>query len=516
MKLYNTLSRQKEELVPVEPGKVKVYTCGPTVYLFAHAGNFRAYVFADTLRRVLEYLGYEVKQVMNITDVGHLTSDDDSGEDKLDKQARQVGKAPEEIARFYEEAFWRDAEKLNILRPHVACRATEHVTEMIDLIRRIEANGFAYRTSVGLIFDTGKYPDYARLGRLNLEEQRAGARVKVDPERRNPSDFALWITNQPKHLMQWDSPWGRGFPGWHVECSAMSIKYLGERFDIHTGGIDHIPIHHTNERAQNFAATGHEVVSLWSHNAFLQLGEARMGKSEGNIVTIPELEQQGFEPMAFRYLCHTALYRMPLSFTPEAMESAKNGLRGLRELGLNAQGWQRQGFKGSRVQGFEGSQEEEAETDWTQALRQEFREAIADDLNIPQALAVVWSLVREGNRRKDRRAWEALLDFDRVLGLGLGKVAEVTHQTHGGIGFTGKVTFSSFPPNTPPEVKDMAARRLKARAERNWAEADRLRDEIAELGYLVEDTKDGWRLKRNTSPRPSPRSGEGEEPKRKS
>lgn len=458
MKLYSTLSRQKEELTPVEPGRVKIYTCGPTVYWFAHVGNFRAYVFADTLRRVLEYLGYEVRQVMNITDVGHLTTDDDLGEDKLDRQARQAGRTPEEIARFYEAAFWQDAGKLNILRPHVVCRATEHIAEMIELIQRIERNGFTYRTSVGLIFDTGRYADYWRLGRLNLDAQQAGARVQVDPERRNPSDFALWITNQPKHLMQWDSPWGRGFPGWHVECSAMSIKYLGERFDIHTGGIDHIPIHHTNERAQNFAATGHEVVSLWCHNAFLQLGEARMGKSEGNIVTISELEQQGFEPLAFRYLCHTALYRMPLSFTPEAMAAAKNGLRGLRELGLNALAWPTEG------------------EDWTRTLRQEFRDAIADDLNIPQALAVVWNLVREGNRRKDKRASEALLEFDRVLGLGLGQP-----ETAG---------------EAPAEVVELAVLREEARKRRDWAGADRLRKEIAERGYLVEDTRDGWRLKR--------------------
>ncbi|MEO0079285.1 MAG: cysteine--tRNA ligase [candidate division WOR-3 bacterium] len=457
MRLYNTLTRQKEELAPVEPGRVKVYTCGPTVYWFAHAGNFRAYVFADTLRRVLEFLGYEVRHVMNITDVGHLTTDDDLGEDKLEQGARREGKTPQEIARFYEEAFWADARKLNIQRPHVVCRATEHISEMIELVRRIEANGFAYRTSVGLIFDTGKFPDYWRLGRLNLGEQRAGARVQVDPERRNPSDFALWITNQPKHLMQWDSPWGRGFPGWHLECSAMSMKYLGERFDIHTGGIDHIPVHHTNERAQNFAATGHEVVSIWCHNAFLQLGDTRMGKSEGNIVTITELEEQGFEPLAFRYLCHTALYRMPLNFTREALESAQNGLRGLRELGLNAQGWP-----------------ESTGADWTERARQEFREAIEDDLNIPQALAVVWNVVREGNRRQDRRAWKAVLDFDQVLGLGLAQTAE----------------------RPPEDVTRLAEQREAARQAKSWAEADRLREEITKLGWIIEDTKEGWRLKR--------------------
>lgn len=461
MKVYNTLTRQKEEFVPVEKGRVRIYTCGPTVYWFAHIGNFRAYVFADTLRRVFEYLGYEVRHVMNITDVGHLTTDDDLGEDKLEAGARREGRTPEEIARFYEQAFFADAQKLNILRPQIVCRATEHIPDMIELIQRIEANGFAYRTSVGLIFDTGRYPDYWRLGRLNLEEQRAGARVAVDPERRNPSDFALWITNQPRHLMQWDSPWGRGFPGWHIECSAMSIKYLGEEFDIHTGGIDHIPIHHTNERAQNFAATGREVVRYWMHNAFLQLGEARMGKSEGNIMTVTELERQGYEPLAFRYLCLTAHYRMPLNFTIEALQGAQNGLRGLRELGLNARTWQ----------GVAG------ESEWLERAQLEFRTAIEDDLNLPQAMAVVWSLVREGNRRQDRRAWKLLLDFDRVLGLRLGETVEGEQEI-------------------PADVRALAEEREQARRLRDWARADRLRAEILSRGFVIEDTKEGWRLKR--------------------
>ncbi len=456
MKVFNTLTRKKEELVPVEPGRVKIYTCGPTVYWFAHVGNFRAYVFADTLRRVLEYLGFEVRHVMNITDVGHLTTDDDLGEDKLEAGAKREGRTPQEIARFYEEAFFRDAERLNILKPTVVCRATEHIPDMIELIKRIEKNGFTYRTSVGLIFDTSRYPDYWRLGRLNLEEQRAGARVEVDPERRNPSDFALWITNQPKHLMQWDSPWGRGFPGWHIECSAMSMCYLGEEFDIHTGGIDHIPVHHTNERAQNFAATGKEVVHYWMHNAFLQLGDSRMGKSEGNIITISTLMEQGVEPLAFRYLCHTAHYRMPLNFTSEALVAAQHGLRGLRELGLNAQNWS---AGADRV--------------WLDTLRKDFQSAVADDLNMPQAMAVVWELVREGNRRQDRNAWELLLEFDRVLGLRLG-VAE----------------------DAPLPVRRLAEEREAARRAKDWVKADQLRKEIFSQGWIVEDTRDGWRLKR--------------------
>ncbi len=461
MRLFNTLTRQKEELKPLVPGRVGIYSCGPTVYMFAHVGNLRAYVFADTLRRVLEYLGFSVKHIMNITDVGHLTSDEDTGEDKLEKGARAEGKSPQELARFYENAFWADCDRLNILRPHVVCRATEHIDDMIRLIRRIEENGFTYRTSVGLIFDTAKYPGYAQLARLNLAEQQAGARVKVDPERRNPSDFALWITNQPNHLMQWDSPWGRGFPGWHIECSAMSIKYLGERFDIHTGGIDHVPVHHTNERAQNFAATGHEVVTYWVHNAFLTVGENRMGKSEGNLVTLGELQQSGAGPADFRYLCHTALYRMPLSFTAESLRSARNSLRGLLDFGCTAQTWPK------------------GDDSWLAPWREEFRAAIADDLNIPQALAVVWNIVREANRRLERNAWEAILDFDRVLGFGLDRL-------------------TLAPETVPAEVLKLVKERQAARHARDWPTSDRLRDRIAELGFSVEDTAQGPRIK----PRP--------------
>lgn len=458
MRLYNTLTRQKEEFRPLEPGRAKIYSCGPTVYMYAHIGNFRSFLFADFLRRGLEYCGLEVRQVMNITDVGHLTDDEDTGEDKLEKGARAEGKTPEQIARFYEDAFWHDADALNLLRPTRACRATEHIPEMVELVRRIEANGFAYRTGVGLIFDTGRYPDYARLARLNLAEQQAGARVAVDPDRRNPADFALWITNQPRHLMQWDSPWGRGFPGWHLECSAMSIKYLGERFDIHTGGIDHIPVHHTNERAQNFAATGQEVVSFWLHGAFLTLGEARMGKSEGNLITLAELGERGFRPADFRYLCLTAHYRSPLSFTEESMAGARNSLNGLVEFGRNARAWA--GGDPERLARF----------------RPEFRAAVEDDLNLPQALAVGWGLVREGNKQQNRAAWDLLLEFDRVFGLGL-------------------ETLAGLETRVPAEVEQLVEAREAARKAKDWPTADRLREKLAELGWQVEDTPAGPRAR---------------------
>jgi len=470
MKLHNTLTRQKEELRPVEPGRVKVYTCGPTVYLYAHIGNFRSFTFADLLRRALEYSGLEVEHVMNVTDVGHLTDDEDSGEDKFEVSARREGKSPEEIARFYEDAFWLDAAKVNLLRPTRVCHATEHIGDMIELVRRIEANGFAYRTGVGLVYDTSKFPGYADLARLNLDEQRFGERVAVDPGRRSPADFALWITNQPRHLMQWDSPWGRGFPGWHLECSAMSIKYLGERFDIHTGGIDHIPVHHTNERAQDFAATGHEVVNTWMHGAFLTIGDARMGKSEGNIITVSELEQRGYRPLDFRYLCLTALYRTPLSFTRESIQGAHNSLEGLVDFGRNAHGWKASG-----------------DTSWTEPFRAEFRGAVEDDLNVPQALAVAWNLVRESNRRQDRAGWDALLDFDRVFGLSLERLSEMVGGSQIGTGWD----TVSRPPGTPESVVRLAVDRIKARRERDWERADALRREIESHGFLVEDGKDG-------------------------
>jgi cysteinyl-tRNA synthetase len=410
-----------------------------------------------------------------------LTSDEDTGEDKLEKGARAEGKTPEEIARFYEAAFWADIDRMNILRPHVVCRATDHIPDMIEFVRRIEANGFAYRTSVGLVFDTAKFPGYAELARLRLDEQQFGARVRVDHERRSPADFALWITNQPKHLMQWDSPWGRGFPGWHVECSAMSIRYLGERFDIHTGGIDHIPVHHTNERAQNFAATGKEVVACWMHNAFLTIGDARMGKSEGNLVTISELAVKGVSPAEFRYLCHTALYRMPLNYTAESLKSAQNSLRGLVDFGRTAQAWP------------------EGDDSWLAPWRDEFRAAIADDLNVPQALAVVWNIVREANRRQERGAWDAILDFDRVLGLGLADVAKTQrHDVAQGTNVTASLRVGVSPIGTPTEVVELAQQRQSARDTRNWAESDRLRTLISDMGYVVEDTKEGWKLK----PRP--------------
>jgi cysteinyl-tRNA synthetase len=479
VKLYNTLTRKKEELNPVEPGKVKVYTCGPTVYMYAHIGNFRSFIFADLLRRVLEHLGHEVEHVMNVTDVGHLTDDEDAGEDKFEVSARREGKTPEQIAKFYEDAFWHDVERVNMLRPTRVCHATDHIRDMIELVRRIDANGFAYKTKVGLVYDTSKFPGYPDLARLNLDEQRFGERVAVDAERRNPADFALWITNQPTHIMQWDTPWGRGFPGWHLECSAMSMKYLGENFDIHTGGIDHIPVHHTNERAQNFAATGREVVNIWLHGAFLTVGDARMGKSEGNLITLSELEQRGFKPAAFRYLCLTALYRTPLSFTRESITSARNSLHGLLDFGRIAQAWQ-----------------QAEDSSWLDPYRKQFRDAIADDLNLPQALAVVWNIVREANKRQDRNAWDAILDFDRVFGLGLKKLAAtVTHTVRTGTSASAQLTLVSHPADTPEQVVKLAAERCEARKAKDWARSDRLRDRITELGWVVEDTPDGARVK---------------------
>lgn len=315
LRLFNTASRKMEDFSPVNPPHVRLYTCGLTVYYYTHIGNLRTYTNSDILRRTLEYLGYNVKHVMNITDVGHMTSDEDAGEDKLEVGARREGKTPWEIARFYEDYFFSSLEQVNILKPHVICRATEHIADMIALIQRLEQRGFTYKTRVGVIYDTSKFPDYARFAGLDLEGQQAGTRVEVDVERKNPWDFALWVVNQPNHIMQWDSPWGRGFPGRHVECSAMSMKYLGEEIDIHCGGIDHVRVHHTNEIAQSEGATGKQFVRHWFHSCFTNVEGQKMSKSLGNLYTLEDATSRGFSPFSLRYFFLGSSYRKTNNFT---------------------------------------------------------------------------------------------------------------------------------------------------------------------------------------------------------
>lgn len=334
LKLYNTLTRQKEAFRPIdEKGKmVKIYSCGPTVYNYAHIGNMRAYIFMDTLRKVLAYNGYQLNHVMNITDVGHLTSDADEGEDKMAKSAKEQHKSVYEIAKMYTQAFLEDIEKLNIQKPEHIVKATDHIKEMEEYVKEIVDNGYGYETSKGIYFDTSKLPTYGELSRIDLKNQKSGARVEVDPEKRNPLDFALWIKSPKEHIMKWDSKWGLCYPGWHIECSAMSRKYLGDVFDIHTGGVDHIPIHHENEIAQSKGATDKNLANTWMHVEFLLIDNGKMSKSLHNVYTLKDLCEKKIQPLAYRYFTFSAHYRNKLNFTWEGIQSAQVALNRLREL----------------------------------------------------------------------------------------------------------------------------------------------------------------------------------------
>ncbi len=459
MRLFNTLTRQKEEFRPSEDNKVKMYTCGPTVYNWAHIGNLRSYIFADVLRRVLEYDGYAVEQVMNITDVGHLTSNADEGEDKLEKGAAREGKTAWEVAEFYTNAFKEDIKKLNVQEPSVWCKATDHIKEQIEFVKKLEEKGFTYRTSDGIYFDSSKLPEYAELAKLDIEGMKAGARIDMR-EKRNITDFALWkfSPKDEKRVMEWDSPWGVGFPGWHIECSAMGTKYLGNVIDIHTGGIDHVPVHHTNERAQNIAVFGKPVVRFWMHHEHVLIGEAKMSKSKENFLNLNSIIEKGFDPLALRYLYLSAHYRSRVNFSWESLEAAQNTLKNLYE----------------RVLSWDGNSAGDMLSDGDYQSR--FMDAINDDLDTPRALAVVWEMIKDNNLGEaDKRA--AILKFDKVMGLGLAhlKKEEVA---------------------VPAEVQDLINARNKARLEKNWAESDRLRDEIEKRGFLIEDTAEGVKVKK--------------------
>ncbi|MBN1824616.1 MAG: cysteine--tRNA ligase [Candidatus Eisenbacteria bacterium] len=459
------MTRRVDPFEPLEPGRVGVYGCGPTVYNFAHIGNLRTYVFEDVLRRVLEEAGYEVSLVMNVTDVGHLVSDSDTGEDKMEKSAARAGKTIHEIADFYWEAFRSDMKRLGIREPETWCKATEHISEQIDLIRRLEEKGFTYRIEDGIYFDTSKLRDYGKLARLDVKGLMAGARIEMTAGKRNPTDFALWkfSPSDKQRLMEWDSPWGVGFPGWHIECSAMSVKYLGERFDIHCGGVDHIAIHHTNEIAQVEAAYDHDWVRWWMHGEFLVLpseeegGEgAKMAKSGGNFITLDRLVEKGFDPLAYRLFCLGAHYRAPLTFTEEGLRGAANALDRLRNRVVAL-----------RAAGGEGKVLEEH--------HRPFWEACADDLNTPRALASMWGLLRdESAADADRYATLALMD--RVLGLGVESMVEREAEVD-------------------EEAAAMVAARQEARARKDWAEADRIRDALLARGFAVEDTPEGPKIR---------------------
>ncbi|MFH0952107.1 MAG: cysteine--tRNA ligase [Patescibacteria group bacterium] len=455
LKLFNTLTRRKETFKPLKAMRVGMYTCGPTVYQYAHIGNLRAYIFADVLRRTLEYNGFSVQQIMNITDVGHLTSDADEGEDKVEKSAIESKTTVEEITDKYTKAFQEDIKLLNIQEPSKWVKASEHIKEQIALVKKLEKKGFTYKTSDGIYYDTSKFKDYGAMAKLDLAGLQEGARVEKNLEKKNLTDFALWkFALGKKRLMEWDSPWGRGFPGWHLECSAMSMKYLGERFDIHTGGVDHVPVHHTNEIAQNYGATGQQVVRFWLHNAFLNLDMAKMAKSLGNIFIIRDLMAKKFNPLSFRYLNLLAHYRQTIEFSLESLTASQNALDNLYDRVRNMTAEPKTGCADYEKQ---------------------FNRAINDDLNTAQALAVVWEMMKSDN--PDSAKLKSLYLFDKVLGLGLEDVVKE------------KI-------DIPAEVKVLINERDKARVNKDFAEADRLRNEIAKAGFIVEDSNTGQRVKK--------------------
>ena len=457
LSLYDNYTRSLRPFAPLATdGSVGLYTCGPTVYDYQHIGNFRTFLFEDVLKRVLQFNGYRVRHVMNITDVGHLVSDADSGEDKMEKGARRTGKSAWEIAQLYTDAFVADASALHMLDPEVLCRATDHIAEQIAFIADIERNGYAYRTADGVYFDTSKQADYGFLARLDRKGLESGIRVEIG-DKKTPTDFALWKFSPPgsQRQMEWDSPWGRGFPGWHIECSAMAQKYLGDYFDIHCGGEDHIPVHHTNEIAQTEARVGTRLANFWLHGYFLLQNDAKMAKSAGEFLRIASLVERGHDPLAFRYLCLTTHYRSQLNFTWDALDAAATGLARLRA-------------------GFHALAEAGAAAP-DPMLLERFTADINDDLNLPRALAVAWETLRGSLPDAAKRA--TLTRFDAVLGLGLPQ-----WQPRADV--------------VPPDIAALADARLAARNAKQWAESDRLRQELQDAGWDIEDRSGGYRLRR--------------------
>lgn len=461
--LNNSLTRKKEKFVPLIQGKVGIYSCGPTVYWNQHIGHMYAYVQWDVTVRLLRYLGYEVKWVMNVTDVGHLTSDGDSGEDKMEKGAKREGASVWDIADKYIKQFVESLELLNVHKPDVLPRATDHIKEQIGLIEKIEKNGFSYKTKKGVIFDTSKFSDYSKFAGLKLDRLQTGKDVEEDLDKKLPWDFFLWVTGNKEHIMQWDSPWGKGYPGWHIECTAMSTKYLGDKFDIHTGGMEHIPVHHTNEVAQGFAAFGEKTANYWLHNAWLMgKGGEKMSKSLGNFVTAQQLVEKGYDPIAMRYLILTSHYRKGLNFTWESLTASQSALMNLREIVS--------GLKSGQPGRTALSEEKLKKVD---DFRERFIGALSDDLNAPQALAILWEMLKSNVPAEDK--YDLALSFDEVLGLKLNIEAKAI--------------------KIPEKVKEMTDEREQLRKEGKFGEADKLRVKIEEAGYTIEDTEKSSKLK---------------------
>ena len=460
MKLYNTLTRSKDEFVPMSGNEVGIYSCGPTVYNYAHLGNLRTYVFMDILRRVLKYNGFKLRHVMNITDVGHLVSDADEGEDKMLKGAREQKKTPWEIAEYYTRVFMEDTDALNIEKPEIICKATDHIPEMIAFVEELVKKGYGYETSDGIYFDISKFPGYGKLSGISLEDQMAGARVEVNEEKRHPADFALWKKAPPEHIMQWESPWGMGYPGWHIECSAMSMKYLGDTFDIHTGGVDHIPVHHENEIAQSEALLGRPAVRFWLHGEFMMVDNGKMSKSLNNTYTVKDLRDRGYNPLAFRFMCLNAHYRNKLNFTWDGMAASQTAYNRFMEGALTHR---------------DGS--ETVDQALCDAFLKDFEEAINDDLNIPRALGVAWNVVRHPQKSND--LYKLLVKMDSVFGLGVENASVETE-----------------PAQLDREIEELIAQRQKARQEKNWKLADEIRDKIRSMGIELMDTPDGVKWKK--------------------
>ena len=448
---YNTLTHSKDKFKPIDKKEVKIYSCGPTVYKDATIGNMRTNIFQDNLRRILEYNDFKVKQVMNITDVGHLVSDGDTGEDKMIKSAKEEGKTPLEIADYYTKLYFKDLDRLNIELPEIICKATEHIQDMLKAVEKLVKKGYAYETSTAIYFDISKLDKYPVLSNLDLENQKAGARVEVDGEKRNPHDFAIWIKAPENHLMKWDSPWGPSYPGWHIECSVMSQKYLGEVFDIHTGGIDLIPTHHENEIAQSKGMCGKIPANYWMHGEFLLIDGGKMSKSLGNVYLLQDIVDRGYDPLVYKLFCYSIQYRKKLNFTWEGMDSAKIALDRLREA------YQK------HLHGTEDISEQEINK-----YEKDFYEAINDDLNMPVAMSVVWEVAKK--TEKSKKLAELLKKFDRVLGI---KIDEYKEE------------------EIPDDIKELLIKRAEARKNKDWTESDKLRDIIKEEGYIVKDSKEG-------------------------
>ena len=458
IKLYNSLTRRLEELKPINEGQVKMYTCGPTVYYYPHIGNMRAYIFMDTLRRVIKYNGYNITGVMNITDVGHLTDDGDNGEDKMEKMAKKTQKSPYEIAKFYTDIFFSDLEKLCVDVPEHITKATEYIPQMIKFVQRLEERGYTYIIDDGVYFDVSKFKGYGQLSNKDMDTVGI-ARVEENTQKHHPFDFALWKFVPDEHIMKWDSPWGVGCPGWHIECSAMSGDILGDRFDIHTGGIDHKSIHHENEIAQNDCAFGHQVVNAWLHNEFVLVDGGKMSKSLNNIYTISQLDEMGYEPLAYKFFCLNTNYTKKINFTFDGLKAAQASLINLRKILKEHKG------KPAKIA-----------SEVLDKYKAEFLEAINDNLNTPLALGVLFSMVK--NEDKSNDIYELAMQFDRVFAVGLSR--EVEEEVV----------------DIPEDIRALAELRWEAKKNKDWTNADKYRNEIQEKGYVILDSKDGYKIEK--------------------